>query len=64
VTINRILNQIDPDLIEKNAMYLTDRWFNSKTKEQLTAALQRRGYYFEMINKAYNRVEEERKSSL
>ncbi len=64
VTINRILNQIDPELIEKNAMYLADRWFSSKTKEQLTAAMQRRGYSFELINTAYLRVEEERKSSL
>jgi len=63
VTINRILNQIDPELIEKNALYLADRWFSSKTKEQLTAAMQRRGYSFDLINKAYLRVEEERKSS-
>ena len=60
VTINRILNQIDPDLIEKNAMYLVDRWFNSKTEEQLTAAMQRRGYSFEMINKAYDTVLQDR----
>lgn len=64
VTIDRILNQIDPELIEKNAMYLADRWFNSKTKEQLTAAMQRRGYSFEMIHRVYKQVEEERKSSL
>ena len=63
VTISRILNQIDPELIEKNALYLADRWFSSKTKEQLTAAMQRRGYSFDLINKAYLRVEEERKSS-
>lgn len=64
VTINRILNQIDSELIERNALYLADRWFSSKTKEQLTAAMQRRGYSFDLINKAYIRVEEERKSSL
>ena len=64
VTIDRILGQIGPEIIEKNALYLVDRWFASKTKEQLTAAMQRRGYSFEMINKAYLRVEEERKSSL
>jgi regulatory protein len=62
VTINRILNQIDPELIEKNALYLADRWFSSKTKEQLTAAMQRRGYSFDMINKAYDRVSQDRGS--
>ena len=56
VTIDRILSQVDPTLIENNALYLVDRWFNSKTKEQLTAAMQRRGYSFEMIGKAYQRV--------
>ena len=55
VTINRILNQIDPELIEKNALYLADRWFSSKTKEQLTAAMHRRGYSFDLINKAYEK---------
>ena len=60
VTINRILNQIDPELIEKNAMYLADRWFSSKTKEQLTAAMQRRGYSFEMIHRAYDTVLQDR----
>ena len=62
VTINRILNQIDPELIEKNAMYLADRWFSSKTKEQLTAAMQRRGYSFDLINKAYDTVSQDRGS--
>jgi regulatory protein len=62
VTISRILNRIDPELIEKNAMYLVDRWFSSKTKEQLTAAMQRRGYSFDMINKAYDRVSQDRGS--
>ena len=60
VTIDRILNQIDPELIEKNAMYLADRWFASKTKEQLTAPMQRRGYSFEMIHKAYDTVLQDR----
>ena len=64
VTIDRILGQIDSEIIEKNALYLADRWFSSKTKEQLTAAMQRRGYSFEMINQAYDRVEEEHKSSI
>lgn len=62
VTISRILNQIDPELIEKNALYLADRWFSSKTKEQLTAAMQRRGYSFEMINKAYDTISQDRDS--
>ena len=62
VTINRILNQIDPELIEKNAMYLADRWFSPKTKEQLTAAMQRRGYSFDLINKAYDTVSQDRGS--
>jgi regulatory protein len=56
VTIDRILSEVDPTLIEKNALYLVDRWFNSKTKEQLTAAMQRRGYSFEMIGRAYQIV--------
>ena len=62
VTINRILNQIDPELIEKNALYLADRWFSSKTKEQLTAAMQRRGYSFEMIHRAYDTISQDRDS--
>lgn len=62
VTINRILNQIDPELIEKNALYLADRWFSSKTKEQLTAAMQRRGYSFEMIHRAYDTISQDRGS--
>ena len=62
VTINRILNQIDPELIEKNALYLADRWFSSKTKEQLTAAMQRRGYSFEMIHRTYDTVSQDRDS--
>ena len=61
VTIDRILSQVDPTLIEKNALYLADRWFNSKTKDQLTAAMQRRGYSFEMIGKAYQRVSDGKK---
>jgi len=62
VTINRILNQIDPELIEKNALYLADRWFSSKTKEQLTAAMQRREYSFDLINKAYDTISQDRDS--
>jgi SOS response regulatory protein OraA/RecX len=49
--------------VEENALYLADRWFSSKTKEQLAAAMQRRGYSFEMINWAHQRVEEERKNA-
>ena len=60
VTIDRILGQIDPEIIEKNALYLVDRWFASKTKEQLTAAMQRRGYSFEMIRRAYDTVFQDR----
>ena len=58
VTIDRILNQIPQKRVEENALYLTDRWFSSKTKEQLTSAMQRRGYSFEMINRAYHQVKE------
>ncbi len=53
VTISRIIASVDPDKVWKNALYLANRWLKSKTKEQLTAAMQRRGYSFEMINKAY-----------
>jgi len=63
VTIDRILKQVPQERVEENALYLADRWFNSKTKEQLAAAMQRRGYSFEMINWAHQRVEEERKNS-
>jgi regulatory protein len=63
VTIDRILNQIPQERVEENALYLADRWFSSKTKEQLAAAMQRRGYSFEMINWAHQRVEEERKNA-
>ena len=64
VTIERILNQVPHERVEENALYLADRWFGSKTKEQLAAAMQRRGYSFELINRAYHLVEEERKGSL
>jgi len=64
VTIDRISNQISEERVQENALYLADRWFSSKTKEQLTAAMHRRGYSFQMINWAYQSVEEERKSSL
>ena len=63
VTIDRILNQIPKKRVEENALYLTDRWFSSKTKEQLTSAMQRRGYSFEMINRAYHQVKEYSKGS-
>ena len=53
VTISRIIASVDPDRVWKNALYLANRWLKSKTKEQLTAAMQRRGYSFEMIKKAY-----------
>ena len=53
VTISRIISSVDPDKVWKNALYLANRWLKSKTKEQLTAAMQRRGYSFEMIKKAY-----------
>ena len=59
VTIDRIMSQVDTSTIEKNALYLTERWFASKTKAQLTAALQRRGYSFELISKAYQSVQDE-----
>jgi len=59
VTIDRILKQIPEACVEDNALYLADRWFSSKTKEQLTAAMQRRGYSYDMINWAYEIVERE-----
>jgi len=43
-------------------LYLADRWFSSKTKEQLTAAMQRRGYSFEMIHRAYDTISQDRDS--
>lgn len=57
VTVSRIMSTIDPEKVWTNALYLADRWFESKTKEQLTAAMQRRGYSFEMINNAYTQVQ-------
>lgn len=62
VTIDRLLGKIDSEAIEKNAYYLVDRWFESKTKEQLTAAMQRRGYSFDLINSMYERIGLERRS--
>jgi regulatory protein len=60
VTVDRILGQIDPSVVEANALYLADRWYASKTKAQLTSALQRRGYDYETINTAYEEVERQR----
>ena len=56
VTISRIISNVDPDKVWENALYLANRWLDSKTKEQLTAAMQRRGYSFDLINKAYQKV--------
>lgn len=64
VTIRRILSNVNPDKVWNNALYLADRWLATKTKEQLTAAMQRRGYSFEMIQRAYDEVQEERKQGL
>ena len=60
VTIDRILRQVDQRVVEANALYLVERWFESKTKEKLTAALQRRGYSFELIASTYDVVRSQR----
>ena len=60
VTIDRILGQIDQDIIAANALYLIERWYESKSKEKLTAALQRRGYAFELIASTYDVVRSRR----
>ena len=60
VTIDRILRQVDQRVVEANALYLVERWFESKTKEKLTAALQRRGYSFELIAATYDVVRSQR----
>ena len=60
VTIDRILRQVDQRVVEANALYLVERWFESKTKEKLTAALQRRGYSFELIASTYDAVRTQR----
>ena len=60
VTIDRILKQIDQRIVDANALYLVERWFESKSKEKLTAALQRRGYDFELIASTYNAVMSQR----
>ncbi|MDC1028338.1 regulatory protein RecX [Schleiferiaceae bacterium] len=60
VTIDRILRQVDQGLVDANALYLVERWFESKSKEKLTAALQRRGYDFELITSTYNTVRSQR----
>ena len=59
VTIDRIVGLIDSNTIYKNALYLVNRWFMSKSKEQLTASLQRRGYDYEIIVKAYEEIKEQ-----
>ena len=60
VTIDRVLRQIEQRVVDANALYLVERWFDSKSKEKLTAALQRRGYDFELIASTYNRVRSQR----
>ena len=60
VTIDRILRQVDQRVVDANALYLVERWFDSKSKEKLTAALQRRGYDFELIALTYNTVMSQR----
>ena len=60
VTIDRILRQVDHGVVDANALYLVERWFESKSKEKLTAALQRRGYDFELITSTYNTVRSQR----
>ena len=60
VTIDRILRQVDQGVVDANALYLVERWFESKSKEKLTAALQRRGYDFELITSTYNTVKSHR----
>jgi regulatory protein len=60
VTIDRILGQVDQHIVDANALYLVERWFESKSKEKLTAALQRRGYDFELIAATYNAVMSQR----
>ena len=60
VTIDRILGQVDQGVVDANALYLVERWFESKSKEKLTAALQRRGYDFELITSTYNTVRSQR----
>jgi regulatory protein len=60
VTIDRILGQVDQHIVDTNALYLVERWFESKSKEKLTAALQRRGYDFELIAATYNAVMSQR----
>jgi regulatory protein len=57
VVAERALKEIPTERIAENAVYLVDRWLNSKTKEQLTSALQRRGYSYETIEEAFERVE-------
>lgn len=59
-TIDRILRQVDQGVVDANALYLVERWFESKSKEKLTAALQRRGYDFELITSTYNTVRSQR----
>ena len=60
VTIDRILGQVDQGVVDANALHLVERWFESKSKEKLTAALQRRGYDFELITSTYNTVRSQR----
>ena len=60
VTIDRVLRQIEQRVVDANALYLVERWFDSKSKEKLTAALQRRGYDIELIASTYNTVMSQR----
>lgn len=57
VTVNRIVQGIDPALVERNGRYLINRWGGSKSLSQITSALQRRGYSFDQIQALINKEE-------
>ena len=63
VTIDRIVGLVDYNTIYKNALYLTNRWFVSKTKAQISSSLQRRGYDYETIVKAFEEVKEQSRNA-
>jgi len=58
VTVDHIIALIPEKKVEDNAFYLVERWFQSKTRNKLFAAMQRRGYSLEMISRVYEIIKD------
>jgi regulatory protein len=58
VTVDHVIAQIPQKKVEENAFYLVERWFQSKTRNKLFGAMQRRGYSLEMISRVYDIIKD------